>query len=205
MLFSEVLNFNSYLAFPVITILHFSFFISYELEKGTIYDLRTSIYSHTQIFFAKFLYSIISFSLVFVPANVLLLLYTYIADLNTEEFIGMSLYSWYSILGVFFLTVIMLIIHFVTIGSVTLIINTIGFKQNTTFILSFLIFLLLRIVPIPNFLEKFTFINGATVSNNLLNFENVIYINGQIALSSIIFIIIFFYMGEFIFVFKQRS
>lgn len=198
-IFSEVLNFNGYLTLPILTILHFSFFLSYEYEKKTIYILKTSVFSQNKIFLSKFIYSIISFIGIFIPANVILIIFMYVSGANHSDYINTLPYSWGEIIGIFLLTHVMYLIYFITIGTMTFIISSIGVKQRNTLILSFSLFILLKILPIPKEVRGLTFLEGTTITTNLMDFSNVIYSNIQITLISLVYIMLFYYIGEYLF------
>ncbi|ADC52398.1 hypothetical protein BpOF4_22014 (plasmid) [Alkalihalophilus pseudofirmus OF4] len=167
----------------------------------------TSVYSRESIFFAKFIISTTSFSLIFIPANIFLLLYLYLIHgsgvIYSNSGINGTFYYWYEFIGIITVTQVFLIIHFIAIGAITLLINCAIQNRIKVILCSFSVIILFKIVKVPSFLENYTFFNGNTVTTGFIDFQRSFFTNLQITFSTLAFILLFCLVGNLVFKTKK--
>lgn len=203
--YNEVLQFNSYLTLPFITLFHYSSFLSKEYSNDTIKILNLSIFSKEEIFFSKYLTASITLILLFIPANVLCSIYifaNYGPTVTIQYGYETVIMQWYEALIQIMGVQILLLIYLMTLGAITMLVNVIVKKRMVTIVVALSIVILTKVIHIPPELINFTFIEGYSVINSLTDPGRSILTSLQIAVSSLAFILLFCSIASYLF--KQQ-
>lgn len=198
----EIFHFNSYLTLPIITILHFSYFLSNEYSNNTVKLLFSSKFSKEKIFIIKYIVATITFILQIIPALVLSLIYIYYFYGSTTLMVPNTtiIYNLFETIGKIVFIQLMLNIYFLTLGSITMCINTFVKSRILTILMTFAIIILLKVAPISPGFINYTFINGSSVISGLTSIQPERYFTiFQIAFSSMGFILLFILISLFLF------
>lgn len=193
--YHEVLSFNSMFILPFMAILYFSNFFTSEYSNRTIYIMQTSVHSIGKIFLAKFIMAAISFSLIFIISNIIIIsIISFISDngyITVGNYFTFTVISFKDLLVSIITVIILLNIHYLAWGALSMLISSLIKKGILATLLSIALFISFTVIPIPNQIRNFTFIDGGSSSIALFGLNSSVVYLLQIGISSIAYILIF--------------